>query len=67
MLSLELIASDRIEGAVCRRCGATTRLFATEDHPVLDNWSVLTFVCPSCDGVQAALAIPENEDRVHAR
>jgi hypothetical protein len=36
----------------CDRCGAGTRLFGIEAHPIIDCTELRTYVCAQCDAVQ---------------
>ena len=46
----------RADGPTCRKCGAKTRLFGTESHPLIGQLRVLSYVCVDCDAVRVDMA-----------
>jgi hypothetical protein len=47
---------DGADGPSCPKCGAKTRLFGTESHPLIGQLSVLSYVCVDCDAVRVDMA-----------
>src|SRR5262249_11193223 len=58
MTQLAPIRAERRSCPKCRDCGATTRLFGIEPHPMIDRADLLTYVCSHCDGVQTEIVVP---------
>jgi hypothetical protein len=56
MLKIVISASDRRDGLACRKCGAKTRLFGTESHPLIGQLRVLSYVCVDCEAVRVDMA-----------
>jgi hypothetical protein len=56
MLKIVISASDRRDGPACRKCGAKTRLFGTESHPLIGQLRVLSYVCVDCEAVRVDMA-----------
>ena len=56
MLNLIISPMYRADGPPCRKCGAKTRLFGTESHPLIGQLCVLSYVCVDCDAVRVDMA-----------
>ena len=56
MLNLIISPMYRADGPPCRECGAKTRLFGTENHPLIGQLRVLSYVCVDCDAVRVDMA-----------
>jgi hypothetical protein len=56
MLKIVISSSDRVKGPPCRVCGAQTRLFGTESHPLIGQLCVLSYACMDCDAVRVDMA-----------
>lgn len=52
MLEIINSACHQPDGPPCVACGAKTRLFGIESHPVLTRSSLLSYVCIACDAVR---------------
>jgi hypothetical protein len=56
MLNIIISPMGRADGPPCRKCGAKTRLFGTESHPLIGQLRVLSYVCVDCDAVRVDMA-----------
>jgi len=56
MLNIIISPMGRADGPTCRKCGAKTRLFGTESHPLIGQLRVLSYVCVDCDAVRVDMA-----------
>jgi hypothetical protein len=55
-LKIETVPRRSEAGPRCPHCGSGTRLYGIEGHGIVDDYRVLTFVCPQCDSVHTDLA-----------
>jgi hypothetical protein len=51
---------ETLSNVRCHVCDVTMRLFGIETHPDIDRTDLLTYVCPSCDGVQTETVLPSS-------
>ena len=60
MLEIVISARQQPDGPPCGACGAKTRLFGREIHPVVTQALVLSYVCIACDAVRVDVAALPN-------
>ena len=56
MMDIVTSANDGRDEPPCRRCGAKTRLFGIESHPLIGQLDVLSYVCVDCEAVRVDMA-----------
>jgi hypothetical protein len=60
MLEIINSAHHQPDGPPCGVCGAKTRLFGIESHPVVTQSCLLSFVCIACDAIRVDVAALPN-------